>query len=73
MARMKTVMIRVDEPRLQEARRRHVNISQAARDGIDRALQQADMKKRRAWVEAHLIKPNGQTGARTVREIRDTE
>jgi post-segregation antitoxin (ccd killing protein) len=67
-----TATIRIDAELLRKAKRRKVNVSQAARQGIEDAIRAREFRQNTDWLAAHEIEPVEPSG-RTLRRVRDTE
>jgi post-segregation antitoxin (ccd killing protein) len=67
-----TATIRIDAELLRRARRRKVNVSQAARQGIEDAIRAHDFRENTDWLAAHEVRPVEPSGT-TLRRIRDHE
>lgn len=69
---MKPTMVRMDEESLKAAKRYRINVSQAAREGVDEAIRRRKIEARLRWLERHRFKPE-RPSLQIIREIRESE
>lgn len=67
-----TATIRVDAELLKRAKRRRINVSRAARQGIEDAIHAREFRENTAWLAAREAKPVEPSKV-TLRRLRDEE
>lgn len=66
------VTVRVDSRLLQRAKKNRINLSEAARAGIEAAIRSADFHANSKWLAAHSV-TSDEPVETTIRRIREGE
>ena len=67
-----TATIRIDADLLKRAKRRRINVSQAARQGIEDAIRAREFSENSIWLAAHEVTPMRPSKA-VLRQVRAEE